>query len=83
MLTATTSAVLAETSGAQYFIAFVAVCYYAFALWCGYQTIKKGHWVLFLLGLFFCGIFWFIGYFSVDRRAAAANDNSRLYGGLP
>ena len=74
--------VLAANGAVTTFGVFVAVVYYAFALYCAYVTIKKGHWILFILGLFFCGIFWLIGAFSYDKRSAL-NDGGHYRDGLP
>jgi len=41
--------------------------YLAFAIYCAVVTLRKGHILLFVLG-FFCGICWFIGFFSADKR---------------
>ena len=59
-----------------------AVMYYAFALYCAYVTLKKGHWVMFILGLVFCGVFWVIGLFLSDRRASLY-DGGHYRDGLP
>jgi len=76
------ASVLAANGTVTTFGVFVAVVYYAFALYCAYVTIKKGHWILFILGLFFCGIFWIIGLFSADRNAAGG-DGGHYRDGLP
>ena len=76
------ASVLAVNGAVTTFGVFVAVVYYAFALYCAYVTIKKGHWVLFILGLFFCGFFWLIGFFSSDRSTADV-DGGHYRDGLP
>lgn len=53
--------VLAEvnlTSGG--FIGLWAVLYLVLLIWLGVRSLRRGHWVMFIIGIFL-PIFWFIG----------------------
>jgi hypothetical protein len=51
--------VLADTTGGGY-LALWTVIYVVLIVTIGLMTIRKGHWVMFLIG-FFLPIFWLIG----------------------
>lgn len=60
--------VLAEvnlTSGG--FIGLWAVLYLVLLIWLGVRSLRRGHWVMFIIGIFL-PIFWFIGALLPRRR---------------
>ena len=52
-------------------IGFGALLYIVLLVTLGVMTLRKGHWVMFIVGLFL-PIFWLIGAMIAPRAAAAA-----------
>jgi hypothetical protein len=59
-------AVLADTTGGG-FIALWAVIYFVLLIVLGVTSLRKGHWVMFIIGIFI-PLFWLIGAL-LPRRA--------------
>jgi hypothetical protein len=57
---------LADLSGG-FFIALWAVIYFVLIITLGFFSLRKGHWVMFLIGIFL-PIFWLIGALLPRRR---------------
>jgi len=53
------------TSGG--FIALWSILYFVLLLTLGIMSIRKGHWVMFIIGIFL-PLFWFIGALMPRRR---------------
>jgi hypothetical protein len=58
--------VFADATGGP-FVALWAVLYFVLILTLGITSIRKGHWIMFLVG-FFLPIFWLIGALMPSRR---------------
>jgi hypothetical protein len=52
-------------------IALLAICYFALFVTLGLMTIRKGHWIMFLIGIP-VPIFWIIGAFMPPTQPVAA-----------
>lgn len=57
---------LADASGGPFVVLWVAI-YLVLILTLGIMSIRKGHWVMFLIG-FFLPIFWLIGALLPAKR---------------
>ena len=47
--------------------AILAVIYLVLLIWLGIRTLRRGHWVMFIVG-FFIPLFWIIGAIIPARR---------------
>ena len=47
--------------------AILAVIYLVLLIWLGIRTLRRGHWVMFIVG-FFIPLFWIIGAIIPTRR---------------
>jgi len=47
--------------------AILAVLYLVLFIWLGIRTLRRGHWVMFIIGIFI-PLFWIIGAFIPRRR---------------
>ncbi len=58
--------IIADASSGP-FVALWAVIYFLLIITLGVMSLRKGHWVMFLIGIFI-PLFWFIGALLPSRR---------------